>query len=195
MDANSVSTALWIFYYLSNVRDSALSSVTIYECKLQILTATTSAACYASSVEKRVMINMAPVQSPADMVMAKASLSKKHATWSATLCCLLSKKLVSSHLLNHLTSLQIKNIRPVDVMLPDFNGVDITIIGVVSLSHPTTMQSVANTKNASYADLCRQHGNTTLILLPLSWIRRAPSIHLNRLSLIALSLSGLISRT
>ena len=55
-------------------------------------------------------------------------------------------------LLSHLEPLNLianQNIRPVDVMLPDFNGVDITIIGVVSLSHPTTMQSVANTKNDS----------------------------------------------
>ena len=56
-----------------------------------------------------------------------------------------------------------QNLRPADVMLPGFNDqgrslcVDVTIVGVVSLIHPTTMQSVADKKNSLYLDLCRQH--------------------------------------
>ena len=56
-----------------------------------------------------------------------------------------------------------QNLRPADVMLPGFHDhgrslcVDVTIVGVVSLIHPTTMQSVADRKNSLYLDLCRQH--------------------------------------
>jgi hypothetical protein len=56
-----------------------------------------------------------------------------------------------------------QNLRPADVMLPGFNDqgrslcVDVTIVGVVSLSHPTSMQSVPDRKNALYLDLCRLH--------------------------------------
>ena len=49
------------------------------------------------------------------------------------------------------------------MILPGFNDqgralcVDVTIVGVVSLLHPTSMQSVADRKNALYLDLCRQN--------------------------------------
>ncbi len=75
----------------------------------------------------------------------------------------LPKKLITSLSLEPPNLIENQNLRPADVMIPGFNDqgralcVDVAIVGAVSLSHLTTMQSVADKKYSLYLDLCRQH--------------------------------------